>query len=315
MDDDSWPMGSTRRQTLRFAAGGAAVLLGGTAGVSAASNGDVLTETDALYVWGLAKDVLTTDAEETRFFGLMDEIDAETVYFSFGSFIDLDHRDERLGSFVETANDDHGVSVELLAGPTHCDQSGIESFRDNYEEALASSLASDYRSPGAIHLDLERAKNDPQPFSDFADAYVSLLDDLQSTDAFADVEVNLDIAWHWGDRHADDLSRFRDHDAVSAVTIMAYADNESGVRRRTRDGLYTGEFLSFLPEREKYTDTPYYVAVDMGKPKDGSDSFSTFWNEGDEEMGRVLQALRDENPPKSFRGTAIHYYAPLKNWH
>lgn len=297
---------STRRDVLKTTAGLGLMTTFGV-GTGSAYSGTLQLNTDGVYVWGPAIDILEQNSSRTEFYDIMTAAGATTAYFSWGAYEASSATAADLEQFV-LESDIEGIDIQFMAGPTPGQDAPAEFFND-YLPAMSSYLDS-YANPAGIHLDIE--PDDGETLDSFLYNYDSVLYDIEVNDTLNGVPVS--IAWRdwWTQNAMEGTKNVRDHSRVDSVVTMSYEDTEPEVRTSTKDAMQTGTNFWGSPT---YSSQDYAVAVEIQDPNGKSlDPANTLYDEGEYATESILDAL-DSNPtPGNYQGNAIHDYYALERW-
>lgn len=289
-----------RRDALkRLASIGAATTVVGSSVTSAAEY--IEPDADAVYVWGLASDIILNSSARSTFFSDMDAVNASEVYFSWGAYADSSATGSDLENFVRDARD-HGIEVHIMSGPTPGEDAPSTFYNDIMFDIIG--WMNDHIQPDGIHLDIEPGDGD---LATFLDTYETVLTQIETNDAL--YGVPLSVAWRdwWTQNELSKTKNVRDHSRVDFVVSMSYSDSESEIRTDTKETMMTSD--GWLGR--SYSSKEYVVAVEI---QPGVDPDITLHEEGESATADILAALDSDPTPGNYRGTAIHYYGPLMDW-
>ena len=205
----------------------------------------------AVYVWDYADNLATNTAAQKRFLRRAEKQNLNTVFLSWGSLSNVSP--EERAALLRALNDS-GMKTNVLIGPNG--SNAIKNTRKTIPEVLSYNA----NRPGAeqfdgIHLDAEPGEADLKPF---LSEYQTLLSDVETgisvdgeTVQSQDLAVSAAISWWWdqSDEAPQATDKLVESTALDYVVVMAYYDEPSVVRQRTK---------SITDE----TDTPYVVAVE-----------------------------------------------------
>jgi hypothetical protein len=296
---------STRRDVLKVTTG-----IGFTttfcSNLGSAYSGPLQVNTDGVYVWRPAIDILERDSSRTEFYDIMADAGATTAYFSWGAYEASSATATDLEQFV-LESESNGIDVELMAGPTPGQDAPAE-FSNDYVPAMLSYLDS-YADPAGIHLDIEPSDGS---LDSFLYKYESVLSDIEAKNTLNGVHVS--VAWRdwWTQSAMSDTKNVRDHGRADSVVVMAYEDTESEIRTSIKDAMQDG--TNFWGSRT-YSSQNYVTAVEIQDP-DGKSLYpeNTLYDEDEDATASILDALDSDPTPGNYQGNAIHDYHALRNW-
>jgi hypothetical protein len=262
--------------------------------------------TDGVYVWGSAIDILEQDGSRTEFYDVMADAGATTAYFSWGACEASSATVADLEQFV-LESESNGIDVELMAGPTPGQDAPAE-FSNDYVPAMLSYLDS-YADPAGIHLDIEPGEGS---LDSFRYKYESVLSDIEAENTLNGVHVSVVWCDWWTQNATADTKNVRDHGRVDSVVVMAYEDTESEIRTSIKDAMQDGTDFS---GSRTYSSQHYVTAVEVQDPDGKSlDPGSTLYDEGEDGTASILDALDSDPTPGNYHGNVIHDYHALRNW-
>jgi hypothetical protein len=290
--------------------------------------GEVYAAERAIWVWGMAKDIVLNSTAKTDFFNFCAAPKGDATKAVTVVFLDAKPYGENLMGATYAAQlrqflvDAHsiGMKVEFLSGDKAWALAEYRSIGETLiDEVTAFNLGgtSSQRFDG-IHYDVEpyllRAKQDSDPLDWEYDKgliwseYLTLLTNCQTrvntynTSYDPDIRFGVAIPYWYGQNSVDNPQAVID--IVNYVAVMAYKDTSANIINAAQDEI---TYAASVGKK-------VYVAVETSHPTDLSDfpPSTTFYEEGNTAMETALSAVNTAFLSySSYTGIAIHYYENL----